>query len=243
MKTIKCVHMLLIHRCGFTLVELLVALAVSGILMTGIYSAFQSQQDSYLVQEQVAEMQQNLRASLDVITREIRMAGFRGNGSSSATITAAQCDAIAFSADLNEDGDTADNGENIGFDLFTSASLGAFTLGRASSNAPLTMAENPVGSGHYEVSLHQPLSQNVQAIEFYYELANGTWTTSPTATQLKDITSIQISILVRTGRGSRNYMNSLTYKTASGVVWGPYNDTMRRRLEIVTVKCRNMGLR
>ena len=70
---------------GFTLVELLIALAVSGIIMTGIFSAFKTQQDSYLAQEQVAEMQQNLRASLYIMTREIRMAGYDGGNGSSVT--------------------------------------------------------------------------------------------------------------------------------------------------------------
>jgi type IV pilus assembly protein PilW len=61
---------------GFTLIELLVAMAISGIVAGAIFTAFQSQQKSYLVQDQVTEMQQNLRAAMDIMVRDIRMAGY-----------------------------------------------------------------------------------------------------------------------------------------------------------------------
>ena len=64
---------------GLTLVELLVVLAVSSILMAAMFGSFISQQKSYATQDQVVEMHQTLRASLDRMTREIRMAGYGGN--------------------------------------------------------------------------------------------------------------------------------------------------------------------
>lgn len=64
------------NRKGFTLVELLVTLAISGVVMAGVYSVFYTQQKSYTTQEQVSEMQQNLRAAMLMISRDARMAGF-----------------------------------------------------------------------------------------------------------------------------------------------------------------------
>ena len=61
---------------GFTLVELLVAMAISGIVVAAVYTAFVTQQKSYTVQNQVAETQQNARVGLDLIAREVRMAGY-----------------------------------------------------------------------------------------------------------------------------------------------------------------------
>ncbi len=49
---------------GFTLLELVVAMALVGIIMAGVYATYFSQQKSYLVQDQVAAMQQNLRAGM-----------------------------------------------------------------------------------------------------------------------------------------------------------------------------------
>lgn len=60
---------------GFTLVELIVAMAVSLLVIGAIGSTFLSQNKSYLAQEEVAAMQQNLRAAMFYMQREIRMAG------------------------------------------------------------------------------------------------------------------------------------------------------------------------
>jgi len=60
---------------GFTIVELIVAMAVSLLVIGAIGSTFLSQNKSYLAQEEVAAMQQNLRAAMFYMQREIRMAG------------------------------------------------------------------------------------------------------------------------------------------------------------------------
>jgi prepilin-type N-terminal cleavage/methylation domain-containing protein len=69
-------HSPLKQNKGITLIELLVALVISGILVGGIYRTFLGQQKTYTVQEQVVDMQQNVRALVNRIMREIRMAGF-----------------------------------------------------------------------------------------------------------------------------------------------------------------------
>lgn len=61
---------------GLTLIELLIALIISGILIGALYRTFIGQQKTYTVQEQVVDMQQNLRAGLNKMVKEIRMAGF-----------------------------------------------------------------------------------------------------------------------------------------------------------------------
>jgi type IV pilus assembly protein PilW len=61
---------------GVTLVELMIALMMSGILIAALYRTFIGQQKTYTVQEQVADMQQNVRVSIHRMMSEIRMAGF-----------------------------------------------------------------------------------------------------------------------------------------------------------------------
>ena len=233
-----------VGHAGFTLVELLVALVISGVLMTAVYTTFQAQQNSYLAQEQVAEMQQNIRAGMDIMVSDLKMAGFRGSGSSSAGIQDAKGDAITFSYDLNEDGDTDDAGENIGYDIYTSPTTGPFTLERASSGSALTLVETPANSGHYEISPHQqPFAENIERLEFYYKLADGARTTAPAAAQLELIRSIEVSILAITRNPDRNYTNNKAYRSLSGADWTPAPpDHFRRRLQTMTVKCRNLGL-
>lgn len=219
---------------GFTLIELLVTLAVSGILMAGVYTTFQSQQNSYLAQDQVSEMQQNIRAGLHFLISDLRMSGFDGGFDithSSCNVpaaispvapgllatTAAQLD---FSKDLNFDGDCADAGENLSYYVYV-ASDGVSKLGRRDNN------NLPV----------QALAENIQGIEFRYLDNNG----AVTAT-LANIRSVQISILARAGNTDRNFTDTNVYTTASGTVWGPFNDNIRRRFQIVDVQLRNAGI-
>lgn len=64
------------NKRGITLIELLVALVISAILVAGVYRTFVSQQRTYTVQDQVVEMQQNVRATLNKMLREIRMVNY-----------------------------------------------------------------------------------------------------------------------------------------------------------------------
>jgi prepilin-type N-terminal cleavage/methylation domain-containing protein len=61
---------------GMTLIELLVAMVITGLLGAGVYRTFVGQQNTYEVQDQVVDMQQNVRMAIGRMTREIRMGGF-----------------------------------------------------------------------------------------------------------------------------------------------------------------------
>jgi prepilin-type N-terminal cleavage/methylation domain-containing protein len=61
-----------------TLIELLIALVISSILIAGIYRVFIYHQRAYTTQEQVADMQQNVRGAINKMIREVRLAGFGG---------------------------------------------------------------------------------------------------------------------------------------------------------------------
>ncbi len=65
------------NASGFTLIELMVAMAISVIVMAAIYQVYQSQQKAYFTQQMVIEMQQNARSAISLMKREIRMAGFK----------------------------------------------------------------------------------------------------------------------------------------------------------------------
>jgi len=61
---------------GVTLIELLIVMVIAAVLVAGIYSLFITQHRSYTVQDQVAGVQQDARVALDLMARDIRMAGF-----------------------------------------------------------------------------------------------------------------------------------------------------------------------
>jgi prepilin-type N-terminal cleavage/methylation domain-containing protein len=61
---------------GLTLVELLVYIAIVGIVMGAIYTTFKRQQDSYMAQGRLAILQQNLRGAMYVLASDLQMAGY-----------------------------------------------------------------------------------------------------------------------------------------------------------------------
>ncbi len=65
-----------LHQRGLTLVELMVALAIGLIVIGAVYRTFTTQQRSYSIQDQVAEAQQNARVGMNILMRDLRMAGY-----------------------------------------------------------------------------------------------------------------------------------------------------------------------
>jgi len=113
----------ILKNTGFTIVELMVAMVISLVVMGTIYSTFQVQQKSYIHQERVAVVQQNLRAAMYYMTREIRMAGYDPTGSSNFGIVTADPASINFTMDylysnatLSDNG-VIDSGEGITYSL------------------------------------------------------------------------------------------------------------------------------
>ncbi len=82
---------------GISLVEIIVALAVGLVLLASLYSLFAMQGRSLKIQEQVAELHQNTRAGIDMMAREIRMAGYNPSGSGSKGMITVGSGGITFS--------------------------------------------------------------------------------------------------------------------------------------------------
>ena len=61
---------------GFTMIELLLAAMVSIIVIGAAFGVYITQHKHLLVQEQISDMQQNLRAGMDELALKIRMAGY-----------------------------------------------------------------------------------------------------------------------------------------------------------------------
>jgi len=63
-----------LNQRGFTLTELLVAMAMLGLVLTGVYTLQQQGLYSYMVGAAKVEAQQNARIALDLMIRELRSA-------------------------------------------------------------------------------------------------------------------------------------------------------------------------
>lgn len=60
---------------GFTLVEILIVVAMVGVIMGAVYSLYITTQRTSYTQDETVEVQQNLRIAMDSFTRDARMAG------------------------------------------------------------------------------------------------------------------------------------------------------------------------
>lgn len=65
-------------RNGFTIVELMVALAIGLIITLAVSQVYLSSRDTYGVKEELSRLQENARFAMDFIARDLRMAGYIG---------------------------------------------------------------------------------------------------------------------------------------------------------------------
>ena len=127
---------MLIHKktqYGFSLVELMIAMAVGLFLMGGIVSIFGASAKTQSESMQTARLQQELRAALSIMRTDIRRAGYWGNALASLgannPFTTATTDinvlnggaCILYTYDLNKDGIVDNNSEYFGFRLNNNA--------------------------------------------------------------------------------------------------------------------------
>ena len=217
-----------IRELGFTLVELMIALTVGGVIMAGVMTAFMSQHRSYLAQDDVVEMQQNIRVAMDMLVRDVRSAGYDPNGLGAA-ITVAGPNTLIFTRD-----DSTGVLETVDYSLFDAF---AFTLPASNDGLVDDLALQINASGR------QVVAENISQMEFNYLDEDGNALPFPiNLPAISSISSVQISLLAVASGPDPSFNNVVSYQTASGAIWGPFNDNLRRRMLITTVKCRNLGI-
>jgi type IV pilus assembly protein PilW len=161
---------------GFTLIELMISLAAASIVTAGIYGFYHVQQKSAVTQQLVVEMQQNIRATMSLMKREIRMMGYDPvvadgidndvNGTiddesaGSGIITAAR-DSIQFDWDRDGDGaiDNTGSGEGIIYSFWPAADTDSDGIADSGS-APLGRDPGPANP--------VAMADDIQAVGFAY---------------------------------------------------------------------------
>lgn len=72
---------------GFSLVELMVAMTIGFIVLAGIGYLYLESRQAFRSMDNLSRMQESARYALDTMSRDIRMAGYRGCASSNAVLT------------------------------------------------------------------------------------------------------------------------------------------------------------
>ena len=86
-RTMRKIHHRHYNCAGLTLVELMIALVLSMLLMTGVLTIFASTKTTSRLQSGLATVQENGRHALHLLVRDIRGAGFGGCAGMDLTIT------------------------------------------------------------------------------------------------------------------------------------------------------------
>ncbi|MBW1781900.1 MAG: prepilin-type N-terminal cleavage/methylation domain-containing protein [Deltaproteobacteria bacterium] len=178
---------------GFSLIELLFALTIFLVVLGAIGSAFISQRKSYSVQDQIAEMTQAARSATQMLSTEIRLAGYnpvRISGFTGIPYSASQ---LQLYADLNEDGDTLDANENIIY-IYDSGSL--------------RINRNDVNTE----DAAYPFAENVEAFSVKYLKDDGV-TEVTDAADNDEIRQIEITTRVRTSEPDPDFSTNSGYRT------------------------------
>ena len=194
----------LAKRCssGFTLVEIMIAMTLGLVVIGGAYMLFDSQNKQLLTQQIVAEMQQNARTAMTIMSREIMMAGYNPNPASTlakctgTTTTTANCvgmksiqtNSISFTADLNGNGSLTN--ENIVYDRYQSQT-GVYSLGRASDGGT-----------------RQPVIDHLDLLNFKYLDASGSETNN-----LENIREVEITVRTIASKRDPAYPLNGGYRT------------------------------
>ena len=181
------------EKRGFSLIELLVALVIMSVVSLAIYGVFSISSRSYTTQSVTADVQQSVRASMEVILQDIRMAGLDPAASGNFGIELAEVSKLRFTSDSIDAGTGDFNGalDNTNSERIT------YVLQGTQLNQILyetTSSENS-----------QPLISDVQNLTFTYFDADGNDLGSPVPSlQLQDIRMVNVSITVEepAGRGA-----------------------------------------
>ena len=256
---------------GFSLIELMIAIAIFGIVVAGIVTAFREQLKSHNTQQEILAMQQNIRAAMYYMTRELKNAGLDPSGDTNAGITNATAQSITFSMDftggtgtngVDDDGDgiidEADepfwdgtlNGPNeiITYTLSNDSDANGIcdnlqVIGEPTAGAgiPCNLTRAVGAAG-----TPQPLAVNIDALNFEYLDKDGVRLTNPMAS-IPDIRSVQITLVARNGMNvpvlSYKVTDTNTYYNPQGDIILPQTDDQFRRDFLTTeIRCRNLGL-
>ncbi|MBI5745633.1 MAG: prepilin-type N-terminal cleavage/methylation domain-containing protein [Nitrospirae bacterium] len=185
------------NQNGFSLIEIVITIFISLIVGTASWNIFISHYKGYQAQTAILDAQQNASLGIDMMVREIKMAGydpadkaFNGekylsDGTQVKKIVEAKEKKIRFLADINGDGnfnDKDDDNEDITYELRD----GETTLRRKSR----------IGG--------QPLSENIESLHITYLDREGKIIPSPVS-DTSVIRMVEIYIRSRTERADPDF--------------------------------------
>ena len=180
---------------GYTLIEVVIALSLSLFTISAVYSLYIQELKAQSVRENILNMQQQARVVVDLVSREILMAGYDPRGVNRDTDLTNDFDGItydpgklAIKADLNGNGITDDANESIVF----------------VHDAGAHMLRRNTGGGN------QPFGEDIEAFVVDYLDQAGNRTSDS-----KAIRQVGITVTARTSKSDPQYTKNGGYRTVT----------------------------
>ena len=180
-------------REGFTLIEMVVALGLSLVTVSAVYSLYISELRGQNVREDRLEMQQQARVVIDVVSRELLMAGYDPRGVNNDVDLTNDFQGMTYDsgrliikADLNGNGLIADANESIMF---------------VYDPKTHTLRRNTGGG-------NQPFGENIESflVEYFDQSGNPT-------VHSASIQQVKITVTARTEQPDPKYLLNGGYRT------------------------------
>ena len=177
-------------QAGYSLADLLVAMAITGVLMSATLSALQSGLAAWGWGTGRVEAQQATRVALERMARELRDAGYDPTGAGIDAVLVAEPTRIVFQRDLNGNGVIDATHERVTYIL----------------RPKETTLRRDAGGGA------QPLAEGVRRFALFYLDGSGAPTTDPLR-----VVSVGIEIEAGLGRAEATMSTLVTLRNA--LIW------------------------
>lgn len=229
------------RRCGFTLVELMVAMFITLLASAGMYRIYVSFSSAFEAQDDISAMQQNMRIGMQMMTRDFRLAGCdpRQMDVTPGFLLAAN-DSVHFTMDITGgESDLVDNDFDGSIDEVEEVFHGDGDVGDANEDVTYDLVDSNLRRNS------QPLIENVEVLNLVYLDGSGNVLTPLPLDDANRalVRSAEITLVVRAGNKSATYTNNRTYENLqSTVIFTAPGDNYRRRVFSARVRCRNRGL-
>ena len=247
------------NQGGFTLIEMLIAMAMGTIILAGIYGAYQDQLRTSITQQQLVDMNQNLRVAMYVLERDLRMSGANPTGNPDAGFITKEADELVIAMDdggmdnragntKNARGDNTDNDgdgttdeadEWYDGDITDQGEVVRYDLDNGNLRRRFNSADSTDPTDNTDI-----LASNIDFLDFtYLDGANPPALTDDP----EEIRYVQVTIVARSGDYvpvfMRKHTDNKVYRNPLGTrQFTAPGDQFRRVMVSTTIKCRNMGL-
>lgn len=227
---------------GFTLVEIMVAMTIGLLMMAGIMQISMANKESSRLQRNMGFVQENIRTAMDILGRDIRLAGFNipnPNGPAAPppfiNVTGTTTDTAAA---VTADGDGADNDQ--------------ITLTYESATDCLNVAV-PIAVNHYFINNQrlmcrgngnaaaQPLVEGVESMQILYgENTDGDprsanrYVRAHEVGNMRNVVSVRIAMRFISREAVRENADANQYALLDSAAFTPAANDRRLRREITT---------